>query len=99
MSFFVPLDLSGAAAAAALSSGTIATRHGLVGAVIRLVGMVLMTQVITNSLPIKSVTLAAGTLVDGSVVHHAISKGDAEAKMDIGKNGIQASASTHRPNR
>lgn len=32
-------------------------------------------------------------------VYHAISRGDAEVKMNIDKNGIQAGVSTHRPNR
>ena len=99
MFFLIPLALAGAAGAAAVSGGTIAAGLGLAGTVAGVIGKNLLAQEITKQVAIKGATLAAGTLVAGSVAHHAISKGGAEAKMDIGKNGIQASASTHRPNR
>jgi hypothetical protein len=100
MFFLIPLAVVGAAGAAALSDGTIAAGLGLAGAVIRLVGKELVAQEITKQVAIKGATIAATSLVAGSVaVHHAISKNNTEAKMNIDKNGIQAGVSTHRPNR
>ena len=99
MFFLIPLAVVGAAGAAALSDGTIAAGLGLAGTVAGIVGKNLLAQEITKQVAIKGATLAAGTIVAGSVAHHAISKGGAEAKMDIGKNGIQAGVSTHEPHR
>ena len=100
MFFLIPLALAGAAGAAAVSGGTIAAGLGLAGTIAGVVGKDLLAQEITKQVAIKGATIAATSLVAGSVaVHHAISKNNTEAKMNIDKNGIQAGVSTHRPNR